>query len=116
MGIIKCFDAAAMVIEDATERFKPSMSLNTKKLDVFKQYCDIIDDLAEEFEGESFEVEVDEITMEVTVALECGEVIIESSDHMFYELIKRTNRYIFTQSEEGNLVIKFVFPPLWGKA
>lgn len=53
--------------------------------------------------------------MDVTVALECDEVIIERDNHPLYELAKRTIRYSFSVSEEGNLIIKFVFPRLWDK-
>lgn len=116
MSFIKCFDIASMVIDDATERFRPSMRLNHERVDIFKQYCSALDELSNEFEGESFEVEVNEITMEITVALECDEVVIESSNHVFYELVKRAVKYGFATSEEGNLIIKFVFPSLWDKA
>ena len=113
MSFVKCYDVAAMVIEDANERFNPLWKINAEKLDIFKQYCDAADALSEEFNGESFEVEVDEITMNVTVALECDEVIIGRDNHPLYELAKRAVRYGFSVSEEGNLVIKFVFPGLW---
>lgn len=116
MSFIKCFDVASMVIDDATERFKPTMRLNTEKVDIFRDYCDAIDTLSNEFEGEAFDIEVDEITMEITVALECDEIVIESSKHIFYELVKRAVKYSFSTSEDGNLIVKFVFPCLWDKA
>lgn len=116
MNSVTCFDVASEVINDATERFKPLMRLNTERVDIFKQYCEVIDELAEEFNGVSFEVEVDEITMEVTVILECGEIIIGSSNHVFYELVKRTIRYGFSAGEDDNVAVKFVFPCLWDRA
>lgn len=116
MSFVKCFDVANMVIEDANERFNPLWKINAERLNIFKGYCDAVDSLSKEFDGESFEVEVDEITMEVTVVLECDEVIIEKDDHILYELAKRTVRYGFSVSEDGNLLVKFVFPGLWDKA
>lgn len=115
MSFVKCYDVATMVIEDANERFNPLWKINTERLNIFKQYCDAIDALSKEFNGKSFEVEVDEITMDVTVALECDEIIIERDNHPIYELAKRTVRYGFSVSEEGNLIVKFVFPGLWDK-
>lgn len=38
MSFIKCFDVASMVIDDATERFKPTMRLNAERVDIFKDY------------------------------------------------------------------------------
>lgn len=116
MSFIKCFDVADMIIDEATKRFSPLWKMNEERLDIFKEYCKGVDTLAEEFDGESIEVEVDEITLEVTVILECDEVIIETDNHMLYELAKRTIRYGFSTSEDGNLLVKFVFPSLWDKA
>lgn len=116
MSFIKCFDVADMIIDEATKRFSPLWKLNTERLDIFKDYCNAVDALVEEFDGESIDVEVDEITMEVTITLECDEVLIESDTHMLYELAKRTTKYGFSVSEDGNLLVKFVFPGLWDKA
>lgn len=115
MSFVKCFDVAAMIIEDANDRFSPLWKPNSERIDIFKEYCDAIDALSKEFDGESFEVEVDEISLEITVALECDEVIIENSNHVLYELAKRTTRYGFSVSEDGNLLVKFVFPSLWDR-
>lgn len=115
MKAVKCFDVVTMVVEDASEEFRPIWRINNERLEILKSYCDIIDMMSDEFDGESFEVEVDEITMEVIISLECAEVIIESASHPFYEIIKRTVRYGFGVSEEGNLLINFTFPSLWDK-
>lgn len=116
MSFVKCFDVASMVIDDASERFSPIWRLNDERINILKEYCDTIDKLSEEFNGTSFEVEVDDISMEITVVLECEEVIIESSKHIFYELLKRTVRYGFSVSDEGSLLVKFVFPSIWDRA
>ena len=92
------------------------MKLNTENLDIFKQYCEIIDGYANEFDGESLDINVDKNTMEITVALGCRTFIIEAADHVFYELIKRTVRYSFSTDDDGNLVVKFIFPSLWERA
>lgn len=115
MSLIKCFDVASMVIEDANERFEPLWSVNDERVDILKQYCEVIDSLSTEFNGLSFETEIDEITMEVSITLECEEMIVESLDHAFYKLVKRAIRYGFSASKEGTLLIKFVFPSLWDK-
>lgn len=115
MSFIKCFDVASMVIEDANERFSPVWKVDEERLNIFKQYCEAIDLLSKEFEGASFEVEIDEQTMEISVVLECDEIIIESDTHTLYELIKRTIRYGFSASGDS-LLVKFVFPSMWIRA
>lgn len=115
MNLIKCYDVASMIIDEANERFKPLWKINDERLDMFKQYCAAIDSLIEEFEAESLDVEVDEITLETTIIMECDEIIIESTNHIFYELAERAVRYGFSVSEDGSLAVKFVFPTLWDK-
>ena len=113
MSVIKCYDVASMVIEVASERFAPTMKPNADFVRGFTKCCGDIDQLAEEFGGISFDVEVNEENMEITVILECEEVITEKENHTLYELIKRTIRYGFSASEDGNLLITFVFPGIW---
>ena len=116
MSFIKCFSIAEEIINEATERFGSSFKVNNEKLSIFKEYCEAIDLIAEEFDGTSIEVEVDEITSEISITLESEEIIIESESHILCELLKRTVRYGFSASEDGNLLTKLVFPTLWVKA
>lgn len=113
MSFIKCFDAALMVIEEASERFTPTKEPDPQKLHLFKQCCEGIDMLSKEFGGRSFEIEVDEETMDISVALECGEIIIETKEHIMYELAKTAKRFEFSQPEEDVMLAKFVFPSIW---
>ena len=116
MSAVKCYDVASMVIEAANERFAPIWKPDTKFLKGFQACCDAIDTLADEFGGISFDVEVNEDNMEITVVLECDEVIIEQENHTLYNLIMRTIRYGFSTSEEGSLLISLIFPGIWSKS
>lgn len=115
MSNVRCFDTAKEIIELAEERFAPRWKLNSERVDILKQYCDTIDEMAAEFDGISYDVEIDEITMNITIALECEEVTIKSSNHVLYELMKRTVQFGFATSEDGNLLVKFTFPNLWDR-
>lgn len=116
MGNVKCFDVVSMVVEEANQQFRPFWVANEEKKLILKQYCGIIDSLANDFDGESFEVEIDEINMEIQVTLECGEMIIDSPSHVFYELTKRAMRIGFSATSDDKIHIKFVFPSIWDKA
>lgn len=116
MDCVKCYEVASMVIQDAAKRFSPLWIIDEGDLDIFKQYCSAIDRLAAEFDGESFEVEVDEESMKIMISLECDEVLVTSKEHVFYSLLKRTEEFSFSVSENGHLLVKFVFPPLWHKS
>lgn len=113
---VKCFDVVSMVVEEATDRFAPLWKLNNNDYSILRQYCEAIDLLSNEFDGESFEVAVDETKMTITVALECSEIIIGTSNHLFCKLIERAESVGFSASKEGNLNIAFEFPKIWNLA
>ena len=113
--MIKCYDVAEAVLEEAGRQFSPLFTENAEKKAEIKSYCEVIDDLSEEFDGESFEVEVDDIKMKIHIRLECPDVVIESEDHDLYRLAGLAESMIFSHSDDGNLVIDFVFPGIWDK-
>lgn len=116
MSFINCFNVVSSVVEEANERFSPRWRLDQERYQILEQYCSVIDALIEEFDGESIEVSVDEdITMCVAIVLECPELTIQSKEHKFYDLIQRCIAFSFSQSDEENLEIKFIFPSLWIK-
>ena len=116
MSFVKCFDVVSMVVEEATKQFAPIWKLHEECNSILGQYCSVIDSLAEEFGGKSFDVAVDDIAMTITVVMECEDMVIESKTHKFYSLAQRTNTLGFSVSEDGNLNVKFVFPSVWTRA
>lgn len=113
---IKCFNIAKAVIDEASDQFGRSWAPRADKLAILKQYCEAIDELAEEFAAEAFDVEVDNVQMTIGIAVECPDMTIESKSHVFYELLERAISVSYSVSPEGNLVIKFVFPSIWDRA
>lgn len=62
-NFVKCFDVVSMVVDEATDQFSQLWKINKERYEILKQYCDVLDSLVEEFDGESFNVEVDDISM-----------------------------------------------------
>lgn len=115
MPLVNCFDVAEMVIEEATSRFAPLFRENREAKNILRQYCDVLDALAQEFNGESFEVEVDEIKMTIGIKLECPDIVIQSEEHRFYMLAKRALTVRFSHGENDTVAVEFVFPSIWEK-
>lgn len=113
MNNINCFDVASIVIEEANKQFAPIWRMNTERYCILKQYCDVIDKLCEEYDGESYEVEVDDVNMTISITLVCFDMVIEGINNNFSILAKRAISLSFASSDEGNLAIKFTFPSLW---
>lgn len=112
----KCFDVVSSVVEEANERFAPLWKMDEEKYDILENYCEVIDKLIEDSDGISFDVEVDEIKMTIAVEIETADVVITDRKSPVYELFKRAISAGFRQSEEGNVITKFVFPSIWEKA
>ncbi len=112
---MKCFDIVSMVTKEATSQFAPLWKVNAEKQKILGQYCEVLDELAEEFNGESFEVDVDDIKMTIAITMECEDMTFESSSHNFYVLAQRAITLQFFASEDGLLGVKFTFPSIWDK-
>ncbi len=116
MDFVKCFDAVEMVVEEANKQFSPIWKMNEENYRVLERYCEVIDDLAAECGGESYEVEIDDIAMTVAITMECPDLIVKQHGGSFHALVSRAMSIKFSVSQEGNLLITFVFPSLWQRA
>lgn len=114
MGI-KTFDVASMVIEEANDRFAPIWEPNEEKCRILEQYCGAIDALIKDFDGESLDVEVDEIKMTICIQIECADMTIEACEHKYFELIQRANSFGFKATGNDTMLVEFVFPSIWDK-
>jgi hypothetical protein len=111
MDKLRCFDIVSEVINEASERF--GSTPNSYYVDVLNQYCDIIDMISDKYNGESYIVEVDENTHEISIGLECWDFAADNSSHVFYKLIEHTTKWSFSVADTGNLLITYVFPSIW---
>lgn len=117
MGFIKCYDTLLMVIEEANDQFGLAWKVNKEKERIMKKNCDQIDDISSEFGGVSYEVDINDETMDITVSLVCTEMTLESPKHKYYWLIQNTKSFGFTNIDNGELLkVTFVFDGIWERA
>lgn len=112
---VKCFDIVNMILDEATEQFGGAWEVNEENYKILEQYCNAMDILAKEHDGEAFEVEVDDIAMTVSISMECMDFVVKDKDSLYYELVKRAISFGFSVTDEGNLLVKFTFPSIWDK-
>lgn len=115
MSCINCFDIVSEIIDEASSQFGSMWSVSREKLDILKQYCSVLDNIAKESNGESFEVEVNDITMEISISLECNDIIIRNVDGVYADLFQRAVFIEFYTTSNGNVVMKLKFPSVWEK-
>ena len=113
MSFINCFDAASMVIDEANTRFYPQYRENREKKKILQEYCEALDNLAQEFNGTSFTVEIDEEVKTIAITMVCPDIVIKSKEHRLYDLIERSSKVLFSTDENGDLTVTFVFPSIW---
>ena len=111
---VNCFDVVSMVVEEATSQFAPIFKLDNNRYKTLEQYCYVFDSLAEEFGGESFEIDIDDIAMTIAITMECEDITIVSPTHKFFSLAQRAKSIGF-HVNDGKLGIKLVFPSVWVK-
>lgn len=117
MEIIKCFDIVDMVLSEASSQFSPIWVEDREKKEILKQYCGVLDQVCDDFGGDSFDVEVDDTKMTIAIKMFCSEMTIESKKHPLFELIKRAKSVAFAyEPESKNMSVRLVFPSIWKKA
>lgn len=113
------YEIARMILDEADERFAPLFRPVPVRVDIFRQYCSVLDRMIETLNGESFEIQVDEETMEVHITL-CIEKLPELSlrreeSRLYRELIRRASAFRITKDGEERLLLQFTFPSLWDR-
>lgn len=111
--MVTCFDVVSMVVEEATEKFASKYRLNHTDYEYLETYCKIIDNLADEFDADSFTACIDEHDMTVVVCIECEDLTILNADHAFYALAENSISINFSATHDENMQVKFVFPSVW---
>lgn len=115
MGFVKCYDVAKMVIDEATKRFGIGYCVSDESEDSLISNCRMIDILAERFDGESYEVNVDEETTDITITLVCNEFEVGDSSDEFYRITEQAKQVIIKPCDPNSSQIQldFVFDGIW---
>lgn len=116
MKNVKCFDVTNMVIEEANTHFFPLYTLNHECVKVLQQYCKTIDLLAVNYDGEFYDVEVDEIKMAVKIILGCHYISITNTPHPLLQLVQRSKLFRVYIATDRLIHVEFTFPSLWESA
>lgn len=117
MSFVRCYDVVSMVTDEADKQFGAMWKINRDKQSLLEDCCDMIDELAQEFGGVSYDVDVDDITMDISVQLVCGDITIKSEEHKLYRLVQHTKSFGFSAAEDNeSMCVTFVFAGIWDKA
>lgn len=73
---INCTEVVKMILNEASERFAPLWIKNERLFEQAMQTCGILDEFCKTCAIESFEIEVNEITMEIQLAITAEHIVI----------------------------------------
>ncbi len=111
------FHAAKFVLDEADGRFAPQYRPVPERLDIFRQYCAVIDGLMMKFGGKSLEVEVREDDMTVHMEMALEDLVVDDGERAaFTQLIGRSLSFGVRSGGEDAVLLHLVFPSLWEKA
>lgn len=114
MGKVSSYDIVDEMVSEATEKFGERYVLNQTKYDLLDEACGIIDLLVDEFGVECVEVEVDDIIMRLTIAIECGDIVLQDGrKHDFFKLTSMLDSFSFSRTEKGELRMEFRLDNMW---
>lgn len=116
MNFVKCFDVVEMVTDEATEQFGSLLRVDVERRYRLKNYCEMVDSIAEQFGGASYEVKVDDETTDITISLVCDEFETDTMSSSFYKLARETKKMGFKACGEEQIQIDFTFDGIWVRA
>jgi len=106
MESVKYFDLAKEAIgSEALEKLKSK----PRGLEWLRQYCSLVDSFKASFKGDKLEVAFDEESGMLALSLECGEVIVEQTEHPFYNLMETAKGCRISCVKDNPDRMKFVF-------
>ena len=121
----KCYDVLKMVTDVATENLGSTFVENQQRLETLESICDEIDEMFEQYNGASYDVEVDEDTTDILITIECESFIVDTgeNDSPFYRAMENT-KYVtikspdysestYLDSEMEWLRITFAYDGIW---
>ncbi len=110
-GRMKCFDTAKKVIDEFSKKHKSRFEIDRERLDIFAEYCEAIDTIADYNRAEwvAFKVEDDDtfICKLMLPALDAP-----AAKSPFCDLVARSLSFS-VENVEGKIVLTFAFPFLW---
>ncbi len=114
MGYSNSFDMAKEVIDTFSKEHSESLELDNERLDIFAEYCEAIDLIANYNKAKclAFKVEDDNGENTVICKMMLPELVATTSRSLFCDLVARSIDFSVENVEKA-VVLTFVFPSLW---
>lgn len=110
---IKCYDAARMVLDEATKQFAPLFDEDAGKVLKLKGECEYIERIADAFGGVSYEIEVNPENFDIKISVSCQDKVIVRSEGIHRSGAKYIDVSIDEDGGDNLICLTFVFDGVW---
>ena len=113
----KVYEAFSDILGEAIRRFggEHKVTVNEEKLNKLRENCGYFDEIVEKFNGEYYDVKVDEYSeaKDITIAVGLASEFEASKEDGFYHILKSAKRMKTHQYEPDKIHIELVFDGIW---
>lgn len=109
-----CYTWVENVIEMARDDFAGALVLDEEKFASLRSTCMMIDEMMDEFECESYDVQVEYETQNLVISFSCLDMVMENGrNHKFFHVAKRATSLNVVPENEDCMTVSFIFGGLW---
>ena len=109
-----CFPIVMLAVDNASEEYAETHRIVPERVEILKQYCDAVDLLISQRDGNGFSFDVDpqDMTLHMEFALSDIEVFHKNKD-LFPQLASRSLRFSVEHCDSTHIRVELVYPSLW---
>lgn len=110
---MSCYKDFLEVVDAAKEMFYGTLAPNEERIEELETICDQMDEVAVSFGAPFIDVEMDETSGALILAIEVPEMTIKNRSDVFYELVGQSRSFGF-QKLRGDMIRFFVlYDGIW---
>ena len=107
--MIKCFSILNGLVKTAEKSL--GKVANKEAVHWMHGVCDMIDTIANAYDGTEYEISIDDETFDINISLVCGEITVDGYEepNHFYEVAEASKKMYIKCESEDTLVVTFQF-------
>lgn len=110
---MKVFDVVDAFIAGLDDVCTGVTMVDSDKVDILREYCDVIDIILSECGGCKSSVSIEPRTNNISISIEVAVFSANRFNQLYFDLIERSVSLTVFNANNGNVGIKFMFPSVF---
>lgn len=112
---MKTFDVVSAVIEGKDAVIGDNYALDAEAVDILREYCDVVDVIMSDNDGNELTAEVCDDTNHISIAIELSDLTYETKykSRSYIDLMERAIKIKFSSVNAERVRMTLVFPSVW---